>query len=82
MTAMDKSDDTKPELGEHLYGDVPYADETNKKYTLDTTKHIRAARSYIDLPDNAAKYPAGDVKKIKQRIDNAAKQKGIAISTK
>ncbi len=80
MTQVKPRTDTKPERGEHEYGDVKYADETNKKYPIDTDKHIRAAHSYINHPDNAAKYTNDDVKMIKRRIDEAAKQHGIDIS--
>jgi hypothetical protein len=81
MSAVHERKDIKPERGEHEYGDVKYADETNKKYPIDTEKHIRAAHSYINHPDNAAKYSAEDVKTIKKRINDAAKEKGIEIST-
>lgn len=74
-------EDTKPERGEHEYGDVQYADPTNKKYPIDTPEHIRAAHSYINHKDNAAKYSADEVKTIKGRIDRAAKEHGIEIST-
>lgn len=42
---------------EKEYGDVKYADETNKKYPIDTEEHIRAAWNYIHQARNAAKYP-------------------------
>lgn len=38
------------------YGNVTYADETNKKYPIDTEEHIRAAWSYINMPKNQAMY--------------------------
>jgi hypothetical protein len=81
MAQVHERTDTKQERGEHEYGDVQYADETNKKYPIDTEKHIRAAHSYINHADNAAKYSDADVKKIKRRIDDAAKKRGIKINT-
>ncbi len=72
--------DTRPEEGEHKYGNVQYADETNKKYPIDTAEHVRAAWSYINHPDNAAKYDKGEVKTIKDRIKQAAKKQGVAIT--
>ncbi len=81
MAQVHERKDTKPERGEQEYGDVEFADETNNKYPIDTPTHIRAAHSYISHPDNAAKYSAADVNKIKKKIDNAAKQNGIEIST-
>ena len=78
---IEKRDDVKSERGEHEYGDVEFADTTNKKYPIDTPEHIRAAHSYINHKDNAAKYGADDVKTIKARIAKAAKKHGIELST-
>ncbi len=64
-----------PKEGEHKYGDVEYADEKNKKYPLDSEKHIRAAWSYIHMPKNAGKYDAADVGTIKRKIIAAWKAK-------
>jgi len=61
--------------------DVEFADPVNKKYPIDTETHIRAAWSYINHKDNAAKYDADEVKTIKNRIKRAAKKHGIEIST-
>jgi hypothetical protein len=41
---------------------------------------VRAAWSYINHKDNAAKYDADEVKKIKKRIRRAAKKHGVEIS--
>ncbi len=76
---IDKRDDVNPEQGEHKYGDVEFADATNKKYPLDTPAHVRAAWSYIHHPDNAAKYDADDLEAIKNRIQRAAKKQGVEI---
>ena len=72
--------DVDPEEGEHKYGDVKFADPVNNKYPIDTEEHIRAAWSYINHKDNAAKYDKSDVRKIKDRIKRAARAKGIEIS--
>jgi hypothetical protein len=56
------------------YGDITYADETNKKYPIDSEKHIRAAWNYIRMPRNAAKYPDKGAA-IKRRIIAAWKKK-------
>jgi hypothetical protein len=72
--------DVNPDEGEHKYGDVEFADPVNNKYPIDTPKHIRAAWSYINHEDNAAKYDADEVKKIKDRIRRAAKKHDIEIS--
>lgn len=77
---IDKRDDVDPGEGEHKYGDVEFADATNNKYPIDTPEHVRAAWSYINHEDNAAKYDADEVKTIKSRIKKAAQKHGVEIS--
>ena len=72
--------DANPERGEHRYGDVEFADPTNKKYPIDNAEHVRAAWSYINHPDNAAKYTKDDLSVIKERIKRAARKHGVEIS--
>ncbi len=79
-TKIDKREDVNPESGEEKYGDVKFADPTNKKYPVDTPEHVRAAWSYINHKDNAAKYDADEVETIKMRIKRAAKKHDIEIS--
>lgn len=74
-----RRDDVSPKEGEHKYGEVKFADTTNNKYPIDTPEHIRAAWSYINHKDNAAKYEPSEVKTIKSRIKRAAKQHDIEI---
>jgi hypothetical protein len=67
------------------YGDVTYADpgyqaDGKKRYPLDSEEHCRAAWSYINMPKNAAKYTADQVKAIKGRIRSAGKKYGIEFS--
>lgn len=81
MTKIDRRDDVKPQQGKRKYGDVEFADPVNKKYPIDTEEHIRAAWSYINHKDNAAKYDKDEVKTIKNRIKRAAKKHGIEISS-
>ncbi len=76
---IDKRDDANPEEGEHKYGDVKFADETNKKYPIDTPEHVRAAWNYINHKDNAAKYESGEVETIKKCIKQAAEKHGVEI---
>lgn len=66
--AISKRPDTNPKEGEKKYGDVNYADETNKKYPLDTKKHIEAAWRYIGMPKNQKKYSSEEVAAIKRKI--------------
>ena len=79
-TKIDKRSDVSEHEGERKYGDVEYADTTNKKYPIDTPEHVRAAWSYINHKDNAAKYEASEVRTIKSRIKRAAKKHGVEIS--
>jgi hypothetical protein len=79
-TKIDKREDVNPDEGERKYGDVEFADTTNNKYPIDTPGHVRAAWSYINQKDNAAKYDADEVKTIKSRIKKAAEKHGVEIS--
>jgi hypothetical protein len=78
-TRIDRRDDVSPKEGEHKYGDVEFADPVNNKYPVDTPEHVRAAWSYINHKDNAAKYDADEVRQIKGRIKRAAKKHGVEI---
>ena len=66
-----------PKSGESKYGDVNYADETNKKYPLDTEAHVKSAASYWGMPKNKAKYSEEDQKKISAKIAAAEKKFGV-----
>jgi hypothetical protein len=78
-THIDRRDDVTPKEGLREYGDVKFADETNKKYPIDTPEHVRAAWSYINHKDNAAKYDKDEVETIMGRIKRAAKEHGVEI---
>jgi hypothetical protein len=80
-TYIDRRDDVKPKEGLREYGDVKFADETHKKYPIDTEEHVRAAWSYINHKDNAAKYDKDEVQTIKKRIKKAAKEHGVEIES-
>jgi hypothetical protein len=79
-TEIDRREDVNPKEGLREYGDVEFADPTNHKYPIDTPDHVRAAWSYINHRDNAAKYDKDEVKAIKDRIKRAAKKHGVEIS--
>jgi hypothetical protein len=79
-TKIDRRDDVNPNEGLREYGDAEFADSTNHKYPIDSPEHVRAAWSYINQEDNAAKYDAGEVKTIKNRIKQAARKHGVEIS--
>ncbi len=76
---IEPRDDVNPERGEHEYGDVEFADPVNKKYPVDSEKHIRAAWSYIHHKDNADKYRQADAEKIKDNIKKAAAKHGVHL---
>jgi hypothetical protein len=78
-TRIDRREDVNPDEGERKYGDVQFADPTNNKYPIDTPEHVRAAWSYINQADNAAKYDKDEVAAIKNRIKRAARQHGVEI---
>jgi hypothetical protein len=79
-TKIERREDVSPKEGLHEYGDVEFADPVNHKYPIDTEEHVRAAWSYINHKDNAAKYDRDEVKLIKDRIKRAAKNVGVEIS--
>jgi hypothetical protein len=80
-THIDRREDVSPKEGLHEYGNVEFADPTNKKYPIDSAEHVRAAWSYINHKDNAAKYDKDEVKTIKDRIKRAAKKYDVEISS-
>lgn len=67
------------------YGDVPYADpgyqdDGVKRYPIDTEEHIRAAWSYINQSDNAAKYTSQELRRVKARIQRAMERIGADVT--
>jgi hypothetical protein len=81
QSKIHERDDVSPAEGKHKYGDVQFADPTNKKYPIDTAEHVRAAWSYINQEKNADKYQPGEVEQIKDRIKKAAKRHDVDIET-
>ena len=80
-TYIERRDDVNPKQGLREHGDVQFADPTNNKYPIDSPEHVRAAWSYINHKDNAAKYDRDEVKAIKNRIKRAAKLHNIDIES-
>ena len=79
MAQIERREDVSPKEGLREYGDVTFADPVNKKYPIDSEEHVRAAWSYINHEDNAAKYDKDEVRQIKDRIKKAAKKYDIEI---
>jgi uncharacterized protein DUF6582 len=71
--------DADPKEGRRKYGNVPFADPTNRKYPIDSPGHIKAASAYIHQPENAGKYTPEDVRTIKIRIRRAAQARGVTL---
>jgi predicted metalloenzyme YecM len=79
MARIGKRDDVSPKEGTREYGDVEFADPTNKKYPIDTAEHVRHAWSYINKDSNAEKYSKADAAEIRKRIKKAAPKFGVEI---
>lgn len=62
------------------YADPGYQSDGVARYPVDSPEHVRAAWSYINQADNAARYTAEQLANIKSRIKAAAKKYGIEIS--
>jgi HK97 family phage prohead protease len=66
--------------GDVAYADPGYQDDGQKRYPIDTEAHCRAAWSYINQADNAAKYSSKELARIKGRIRAALKRYGVQVS--
>lgn len=72
--ATDGRDAKKP-YGDVDYADPGYQDDGVHRYPLDSVEHIKAAWDYIHKSNDAAKYTADQVSKIKAKIVAAWKEK-------
>lgn len=75
-----KAGDASKPYGDVAYADPGYQDDGQKRYPLDTEAHCRAAWSYINQADNAAKYSASELALVKGRIRAALKRYGVQVS--
>ena len=75
-----KAKDSKKPYGDVTYADPGYQKDKQKRYPIDTEAHVRAAWSYVNQKQNAAKYNPRDLARIKKRIRAAARKFGIDIS--
>lgn len=67
------------------YGDVKYADtgfqkDGKSRYPLDSEEHCRSAWAYINMPKNAAKYSAEELKIVKGRIREALEKYDVDVA--
>lgn len=71
--------DQKP-YGDVRYGDPGHQEDGVARYPLDSEAHCRAAWSYINQADNAARYTPEQLAQIKGRIKAALKRYGVQVS--
>lgn len=62
------------------YADPGYQDDGERRYPLDSEEHCKAAWSYINQVDNAAKYSPAELARIKRRIKAAGRRYGIQFA--
>ena len=62
------------------YADPGYQSDGKKRYALDSESECRAAWSYINQADNAAKYSPEDLAKVKANIKAALKRYGVDVN--
>ena len=72
--AQTASDNASP-YGEVAYADPGYQADGQKRYPIDTERHIRAAWNLINRPSNAELYTSAQLDDIKSRIVAAWKEK-------
>lgn len=63
------------------WADPGYQADKKQRYQLDSKSNSKAAWSYINQKDNAAKYTANQLKRIKGRIIKALKKFGVTVNT-
>jgi peptidoglycan hydrolase-like protein with peptidoglycan-binding domain len=62
------------------YADPGYQPDGKKRYALDSEEECRAAWSYVNQADNAAKYTPDQLAKVKAAIKSAGAKYGIQFS--
>jgi hypothetical protein len=62
------------------WADPGYQADKKQRYQLDTKKNVKAAWAYINQKDNADKYTANQLKRIKGRIVKALKKFGVTVT--
>jgi HK97 family phage prohead protease len=77
---MAQGTDSKKPYGDVTYADPGYQADKQKRYPIDTKDHAKAAWSYINQADNASKYSAEDLARVKSRIKAALQKFGVEVS--
>lgn len=73
------TDSAKEPYGDVAYADPGYQEDGKKRYPLDSEEHCRAAWSYINKAENAAKYNSNELAMIKGKIRSALKKYGVKV---
>jgi uncharacterized protein DUF6582 len=73
------ADPSKP-YGSVAYADPGYQSDKKSRYPIDSRAHAKAAWSYINQGDNARKYTANQLKRIKGRIKAALSKFGVSVA--
>jgi hypothetical protein len=63
-----------------VYADPGYQADKKQRYDLSSKANAKAAWSYINQADNAAKYTAAQLKRVKARIVKALKKFGVTVA--
>jgi hypothetical protein len=63
---------------QEFVGDEPVSLAFNR-FPLETPSGIQAAWTFITDPDNAAEYDQLEVEQFKNRVQQAARQKGVSL---
>jgi len=66
--------------GSKVYADPGYQADGKQRYDLTTKALAKAAWSYVNQKDNAAKYTAAQLKRVKGRIMKALKAFGVKVA--
>jgi hypothetical protein len=74
------SDSAKEPYGDVAYADPGYQEDGKKRYPLDSEEHCRAAWSYINQAQNAAKYNHNQLAMVKGKIRSALKKYGVDMA--
>jgi hypothetical protein len=87
VTAITEADAPAGAKSKAPYGPVKYADpgyqsDKQKRYPVDTLEHAKAAWSYVNQGDNAAKYTAPQLKRVRARIVAVLKKFGVDVDIK
>ncbi len=82
MIKIERRPKIDPVDGKKKYDDVEFADEKNKKYPLDSRRHVEASLHFFAIPNNYRSYSVKYREEIHGKLEDSAKRFGIDISGK